>query len=375
VKDWRLGILTIVLAGACGGTTEETPQAYPAPTPRPEPPPMPEPEPAPAPTAGCDLSPLWTVSPDSYGARRGYLGFSLDGTRLAWSSGQTSPLLREFDSVIGRELERADNDGEWRDLPRNELVDRDASWQRDLVGSYALYVVDTESVADGGVPLAQFYASQPASSCAFFDESAARVFRPMCDSSGPLWQVLSADDGQLVTEFGTNGECTGMTGSQRDGGVLLTLDSQVAYWPVAADLPSALATHEHAAHALGWRGLVGAAIDPAHQRALSVAVDGSVQFYRLPELTLEPSTLSAHVTVANDNLYAPQVVVSPASYSHDGSRLVMAGSPLELEVRESDTLQLLSRLPESDVIALAFSTDDSLLAVASATRLAVYACR
>jgi hypothetical protein len=165
-----------------------------------------------------------------------------------------------------------------------------------------------------------------------------------------------------------------MTSSQRAGDMLLTLDDNVAYWPGSATAPTVTAKHEHAAHTLGFRGLVGAAIDPPRQRALSIAADGSLHFYRLPELTLEPSTLSAHVTVANEELYAPQLVVSPASYSHDGSLLVTA-APLMVELRDADTLEFLGALPESDVIAFAFSADDSVLAVASAGRLAVYHCR
>src|SRR5687768_16101966 len=84
------GMLALTL-NACGGATSA------------------EPEPVPvseaAPLRSCDATPRWVVNGGgAYGVRRGYLGFSPEGARLAWSSGYYSPVLREFDGQSGDQL-------------------------------------------------------------------------------------------------------------------------------------------------------------------------------------------------------------------------------------------------------------------------------
>ncbi|HVJ18725.1 MAG TPA: WD40 repeat domain-containing protein, partial [Polyangiaceae bacterium] len=323
------------------------------------------------PALSCAEEPLWIADSSDWPARRGYLGFSPDGSRLAWSSGYYTAVLREFDSRSGGELARVEaSDGP---TPHNELVDRDAAWTRDLVGIDELRVAETGALES--VLLETDYQAQASSSCAFFDENGSRVFRPTCDASGPSWQVLRATDGQLETSFGLPGECVGMTASQRGGDVLLTLDDSIAYWPASAPQPTAQARHEHDTGERMQRGLVGVAIAPVGDRAISIAADGSVQLYRLPELSPEASALTAHVTYGNANAYAPLFLVSPVSYSRDGSLLALAGSDGAIELRRSDNLDVVSRLPDTDAIAVAFAPDDSLLAVATERGLAVYDCR
>lgn len=352
--SWRSGVMAAVLvfASGCGGHSE--------------------------PGASATLDDRWSgltcateaswTAPSPYGARRGYLGFAPDGTRLAWSAGYYDAVLLELHPSTGRELARFDAAA--GDIPRHALLDRDRAWQRDLVGIHALYVADP--LTGSGFLLEPGYQSQAASDCAFISEDGGRVFRPAC-GAGAVWQVLDAGDGRLVTEVQTGDDCTGMTSDQRDGNVLLTLDETLVYWPAGATEPTARAEHAHAESG-GIHGLVGAALDPERNRAVTIAADGSVQLYRLPALEPEPTALTAGVTVANHDVYAPEFVVSPVAFSNDGSLLAMLGEQGELVLRRGDSLEPVATIPVSDALAMTFAPDDAWLLVETTNGLAAYAC-
>jgi len=378
MTEWRIAIVAAGLCCACGGSAVSSEPGLEAePEPQAQPGPRPQPEPDPEPTTrtqalSCDEVPRWTSGASGYGARRGYLGFSPDGSRLAWSSGYYDAALVELDVESGVELLRVQP--AYGEFPSGELVDRDSSWQRDLLGTYLLYVAASGS-ADSAVALDASYGSYAASGCARFDHAGRRVFRPSCDATGPSWKVFRAEDGALETTFAVPGDCIDMTSAQEKDDLLLSLGEHVVYWPAGSAAPTAQATHPHEGDALGQRGLVGLALDPVGRRAVSVAADGSVQLYRLPDLSPQPSAVAAHVTVANEDVYAPRFMASPVSFSHDGSVLVLAGLDGALEVRRSDTLEVQSRIAIAEPIAVAFAAGDGLLAVANTSALAVYACR
>src|SRR5688572_3555368 len=109
MSNWQSAMLAASLSVGCGGAVDSN-------------------EPAEQrDSLSCSEQPRWLAT-GSYAARRGYLGFAPDGSRLAWASGAYDATLREFDSASGRELSLIDAGSS--ELPRAELVDRDSSWQR-----------------------------------------------------------------------------------------------------------------------------------------------------------------------------------------------------------------------------------------------------
>ncbi len=327
----------------------------------------------------CGAEPRWTFQTGGYGERRSFVAFSPDGTRVAWGTGFYDPVRLELDAASGAELARFEPDVE--QPPRNELVGLDASWQVELLGSAELWINEPATgISRTCAGTGAYLDSSPG---ALLSQDGSRVFRGSCATQEMGWDVLSAASGQLEQRITLGATCGPVSGTERGGDALLTGDVAVAFLPKGQSTPSVTTTHEHAA-TQNLRGIVGAALDPERTRAVTIAMDGSVQTYDLPALLIHETSLSARVFEINDNIYAPTFPTAPVTFSSDGGTLAFVTSDGDLVLRASDTLSEVSRIPQiapkpnypapGSITALAFSPDDLTLLVASDGSLRAYPC-
>ncbi len=334
---------------------------------------------APAAFVTCSAQASWSRSGNAYAQRRGYLGFSADGSRLAWSDGFYETVRFELDSATGADLARFEPSAE--QPPRNELLGLDEGWQRELLGSYELWLNEPATGLSHACAGSSAYADV---THALLSSDGSHVFRASCNVDEMGWDVLNGASGELETRIILATTCSEASVAERNGDVLLTSDDVVAFLPAGDDMPSAVTTHPHEPVDGVLRGIVGAALDVRSSQAATIAMDGSVQLYDLPSFEPRRTSLEAHVCTANDNAYAPTFRASPVAFTNDGTTLAFVAADGDLVLLRSDTLEETSRiaLPPAvasdalpSVTALAFAPDDSTLAVVSDGSLEAHSCR